>query len=136
MAAVASLATRSRGVRGTVLQGVVWGLGHTITLLAVGGVCLLLRAAIPKSVAAALEGAVGVMLLRRRRGTQGLPFKMWFYPLPAVLTMIGWAWLFWQTGPTRKWGLAQIALGALAFLIRAREMRQWPFGSAVRVVQN
>jgi len=27
--------------------------------------------------------AVGVMLLRRRRGTQGLPFKMWFYPLPA-----------------------------------------------------
>src|SRR6267154_683878 len=73
--------------------------------------------------------AVGVILLRRRRGTQGLPFKMWFYPLPAVLTMIGWAWLFWQTGATRKWGLAEIALGALAFLIRAREMRQWPFGN-------
>src|SRR5207249_8061728 len=36
--------------------------------------------------------AVGVMLLRRRRGTQGLPFKMWLYPMPAVLTMIGWAW--------------------------------------------
>jgi amino acid transporter len=71
--------------------------------------------------------AVGVMLLRRRRGTQGLPFKMWLYPLPAVLTMIGWAWLFWQTGATRKWGLAEIALGALAYLIRAREMRQWPF---------
>jgi amino acid transporter len=73
--------------------------------------------------------AVGVILLRRRRGTQGLPFKMWLYPLPAVLTMIGWAWLFWQTGATRKWGLAEIALGALAFLIRAREMRQWPFGN-------
>jgi len=71
--------------------------------------------------------AVGVMLLRRRRGTQGLPFRMWLYPLPAVLTMIGWAWLFWQTGATRKWGLAEIALGALAYLIRAREMRQWPF---------
>ena len=71
--------------------------------------------------------AVGVILLRRRRGTQGLPFKMWLYPLPAVLTMIGWAWLFWQTGTTRKWGLAEIALGALAYLIRAREMRQWPF---------
>jgi ABC-type nickel/cobalt efflux system permease component RcnA len=63
VAAVASLATRGKGVRGTVLQGVVWGLGHTITLLAVGGVCLLLRAAIPERVAAALEGAVGVMLL-------------------------------------------------------------------------
>jgi fructoselysine transporter len=78
--------------------------------------------------------AVGVMLLRRTRGTQGLPFKMWLYPLPAVLTMIGWAWLFWQTGPTRKWGLAEIALGALAFLIRAREMRQWPFESSQSTV--
>jgi fructoselysine transporter len=78
--------------------------------------------------------AVGVMLLRRRRGTQGLPFKMWLYPLPAVLTMIGWAWLFWQTGPTRKWGLAEIALGTLAFLVRAGEMRQWPFGSSPAAV--
>ena len=74
--------------------------------------------------------AVGVMLLRRRRGAERLPFKMWLYPLPAVLTMIGWAWLFWQTGATRKWGLAEIALGALAFLIRAREVRQWPFGNS------
>ncbi|HXY25412.1 MAG TPA: APC family permease [Candidatus Acidoferrum sp.] len=76
--------------------------------------------------------AVGVILLRRRRGTEGLPFKMWLYPLPAVLTMIGWAWLFWQTGATRKWGLAEIALGILAFLVRAREMRQWPFASHSR----
>jgi amino acid transporter len=71
--------------------------------------------------------AVGVMLLRKRRGAEGLPFKMWLYPVPAVLTMIGWAWLFWQTGATRKWGLVEIALGILAFLVRAREMRQWPF---------
>ena len=63
LAAVASLATRSRGVRGTVLQGAVWGLGHTLTLLLVGGVCLLLRAAISARLAAAFEGAVGVMLL-------------------------------------------------------------------------
>jgi sulfite exporter TauE/SafE len=63
LAEVASLATRSKGTRGTVVQGAVWGLGHTLTLLAVGGACLLLRAAISERVAAALEGAVGVMLL-------------------------------------------------------------------------
>jgi ABC-type nickel/cobalt efflux system permease component RcnA len=63
LAAVASLATRSKGLRGTVFQGVVWGLGHSITLLVVGGACLLLRAAISERLAAALEGAVGVMLL-------------------------------------------------------------------------
>jgi fructoselysine transporter len=79
--------------------------------------------------------AVGVMLLRKQRGTQGLPFKMWLYPLPAVLTMIGWAWLFLQTGQMRK-GLAGIALGALAFLIRAREVRQWPFKSLQSTVDS
>ena len=74
--------------------------------------------------------AVGVMLLRRRWGAEKLPFKMWLYPIPAILTMMGWALLFWATGPARKWGLAEIALGVLAFLIRARKMRQWPFAKA------
>jgi fructoselysine transporter len=74
--------------------------------------------------------AVGVMLLRKRWGTARLPFRMWLYPVPAVLTMIAWAWLFWQTGPVRKWGLLEIALGVIAFLVWTREMRQWPFADA------
>jgi hypothetical protein len=52
---------------------------------------------------------------------------MWLYPLPAVLTILGCAWLFWHTGPARKWGLLEIAIGVAAFLIRARMMREWPF---------
>ena len=71
--------------------------------------------------------AVGVMLLHKRWPPERLPFKMWFYPIPAVLTMLAWAWLFWHTGPIRKWGLLEIGLGVLAFLIWTREMRQWPF---------
>ena len=74
--------------------------------------------------------AVGVMLLRKRWGSDRLPFKMWLYPVPAVLTMLAWAWLFWQTGPVRKWGLLEIALGVIAFLVWTREMRQWPFADA------
>lgn len=74
---------------------------------------------------------VGVMLLRKRWPAKRLPFKMWLYPLPAVLTIIGWAWLFWQTGAARKWGVLEIGLGVLAFLIRARMMRQWPFQDSV-----
>jgi len=80
--------------------------------------------------------AVGVMVLRRRWGTERLPFKMWLYPLPAVLTMIGWAWLFWQTGETRKWGLLEIALGVAAFLIWAWDRRQWPFQSSQSSVDS
>jgi fructoselysine transporter len=71
--------------------------------------------------------AVGVMLLRKRFGSEKLPFKMWLYPAPAVLTMLVWAWLFWQTGSLRKWGLLEVALGVIAFLIWTHEMRQWPF---------
>jgi amino acid transporter len=73
--------------------------------------------------------AVGVMLLRRRWGSERLPFKMWLYPLPAILTMLGWAWLFWQTGAVRKWGLLEIAMGVVAFLIWTKEMHQWPFAA-------
>src|SRR5262245_31763771 len=63
LAAVASLATRSRSLRSTVAQGVAWGLGHTATLLAVGALCLALRSAIPPRLGEALEAVVGVMLL-------------------------------------------------------------------------
>ena len=75
--------------------------------------------------------AAGVMLLRRRWGPERFPFKMWLYPVPAVLTMIGWFWLFWRTGPVRKWGLLQIALGVVAFLIWSWDRKQWPFEKAM-----
>jgi fructoselysine transporter len=73
--------------------------------------------------------AVGVMLLRKRWDSGRLPFKMWLYPLPAVLTMMGWAWLFWQTGPARKYGLMEIGLGVMAYLVWARVKNFWPFES-------
>ena len=69
----------------------------------------------------------GLMLLRKRWGPEKFPFKMWFYPVPAVLTMLGWSWLFWHTGPARKWGLLQIAMGVVAYLVWSWDRKQWPF---------
>lgn len=63
LAAVASLATRSRGLLHSVSQGAAWGLGHTVTLLLAGGVCLLASVAIPARLSHAFELGVGVMLL-------------------------------------------------------------------------
>lgn len=74
--------------------------------------------------------AIGVILLHKRWGSEKFPFKMWLYPVPAVLTALAWAWLFWHTGPVRKWGLLEILLGLMAFLVWTREMRQWPFAEA------
>jgi len=73
--------------------------------------------------------AIGVMLLRKRWPSERLPFKMWAYPMPAVFTAMAWVWLFWHTGPFRKFGLLAVALGVIAFLVWTREMRQWPFAS-------
>jgi sulfite exporter TauE/SafE len=63
LAAVATLATRSRSLANTVLQGVAWGTGHTLTLMLFGGAVLVLGTIVPEHAARGLELAVGVMLV-------------------------------------------------------------------------
>lgn len=63
LAAVATLATRQSTLPQTVRQGVAWGIGHTLVLLAVGTVVLSLGRAVPERMAQALEFGVGVMLV-------------------------------------------------------------------------
>ena len=63
LAAVATIASRHSGARDIVRHGLTWGLGHTLTLLALGGVAFLLGSAIPDGLARGLEFAVGVMLV-------------------------------------------------------------------------
>lgn len=63
VAAVASLATRSRSISETLRQGAFWGLGHTATLFVSGTIVLTLDAVIPERLAQALELLVGLMLI-------------------------------------------------------------------------
>lgn len=41
---------------------------------------------------------VGVSLLRKRFGTANLPFKMWLFPIPVILSIAIWLFLFVSTG--------------------------------------
>ena len=118
-----------------------------VSLLVLGGLALLfsvilnLQTAIVGILAVRLivqfvGQAVGVMLLRRRWSSDKFPFKMWLYPVPAVLTMLGWLWLFWRTGAARKWGLLQIALGVVAFLVWTWEKKQWPFARSQSTIDS
>lgn len=63
LAAVATLATRQHGWPATLRQGVAWGVGHTLTLLLVGGVILILGTTIPHKLDRVLELCVGIMLV-------------------------------------------------------------------------
>jgi len=61
--AIGTIATRSPSVRRAAGVGALWGVGHTITILVVGGAIVLLRVAISPRVGLAMEFAVAVMLI-------------------------------------------------------------------------
>lgn len=63
VAAVTSIASEKCGIRAISRHGFYWGIGHTLTLLLVGGTCLVLRASMPDDIATKLESIVGVMLV-------------------------------------------------------------------------
>jgi len=63
VAAVSSMATRQTSMRQIVRTGAVWGLGHTLTLMAFAGAALVLGLTVHEAFAGWLEFAVGVMLV-------------------------------------------------------------------------
>ena len=63
VAAVASLATRSNTMRGTVKVASFWGIGHAFTLFVFGAVLVALGASLPQRVDRTFEFAVGLMLV-------------------------------------------------------------------------
>jgi ABC-type nickel/cobalt efflux system permease component RcnA len=63
VAAVCSIASRKSGIGTISRHGLFWGIGHTLTLLLVGGTCLLMRTSLPDNMASRLEFTVGIMLV-------------------------------------------------------------------------
>ncbi|HEX5269429.1 MAG TPA: hypothetical protein VFW33_03030, partial [Gemmataceae bacterium] len=75
--------------------------------------------------------AVGVMVLRRTRPELVRPFRMWLYPLPCLLALVGWLYLYAAADPLFiGLGLATLTAGAVAFLSWSAARGAWPFGSA------
>jgi high-affinity nickel permease len=61
--AVSTIVSRSRTLRSAVLIGMLWGLGHTLTILVVGGAIVIFNVVLPPSVETALELCVATMLV-------------------------------------------------------------------------
>jgi amino acid transporter len=78
-------------------------------------------------------GQIGaVVLLRRRSPDMALPFRMWLYPVPVVVALAGWLFIFCTTGvKVMIFGLGVLVLGVLSFLAWSIRVRQWPFAGAV-----
>jgi amino acid transporter len=74
---------------------------------------------------------VGLILLRRRAPDMARPYRMWLYPLPALVALVGWIFVFATTQPrVILFGVGVLALGGLAFLAWSLNTRRWPFGLA------
>jgi amino acid transporter len=63
----------------------------------------------------------------RRRGIRA-PYRMVLYPLPALVALAGWAFIFEQSGGAAiAYGLVTLTAGAAVFAFWAWRVRAWPF---------
>ncbi|MGH9204279.1 MAG: high-affinity nickel-transport family protein [Vicinamibacterales bacterium] len=61
--AITTIVSRERSVKRAAWSGAVWGIGHTVTIVLVGGAIILFNVAIPARLGLLMELSVGVMLV-------------------------------------------------------------------------
>ena len=73
----------------------------------------------------------GLMLLRKREPDMPRPYRMWLYPVPALIAVLGWLFVF-ATTQLRViiFGVVALGLGYLAFLLWSWNTKRWPFAPA------
>jgi basic amino acid/polyamine antiporter, APA family len=78
-----------------------------------------------------LMQVVGLLLLRARRPGYPRPFRMYLYPVPAVLAALGFIYIL-LTRPSWKevrFGTAIALVGIILFVVRSWRRKEWPFSA-------
>jgi len=71
---------------------------------------------------------VGLILLRRQAPNMERPYRMWLYPVPALVALLGWIFVFATTQPTViLFGVGALLVGCVAFVVWSWRTRRWPF---------
>ncbi len=76
-----------------------------------------------------------VMLLRKRAPEMSRPYRIWFYPLPNLVALFGWVFIF-ATSDLRAiiFGLTTLLLGIVFFFIWSWYSQRWPFAQPTTVI--
>ncbi len=77
-----------------------------------------------------LAQTVGVIVFRIRRPDIKRPFKMWLYPIPAVISFIGFVYVLISRNNFLKevrYAAVLIVLGLILYFIRSFKRKEWPF---------
>jgi amino acid transporter len=71
-----------------------------------------------------------LIVLRNKQPNLNRPYRMWLYPLPAIIAIIGWVYVYYASGLVPiLLSLAWVAAGVVAYLLWARFVEHtWPFG--------
>ncbi len=80
--------------------------------------------------------AVGLLWLRKSRPEVRRPFRMWLYPLPALVAMAGFGLVLADKAALLARGALLGAVVAALFFVRARKRREWPFETAAERVER
>jgi amino acid transporter len=65
----------------------------------------------------------------RKRGIRA-PYRMWLFPLPALVALAGWLYIFEQAGLVAiSFGTISLLAGVGVFFVRASRRREWPFSA-------
>lgn len=79
-----------------------------------------------------LAQIVGLMILRKTRPDIPRPFKMWLYPIPALIALIGFLYVLFMRQNFQKevkYAAVLIFVGLIIYFIRSYRRGEFPFGS-------
>jgi hypothetical protein len=67
------------------------------------------------------------LFVMRARGVRA-PYRMWLFPLPALIALLGWIYVYLSAGRNAiVYGVVTLAAGSAVYLGRAARRREWPF---------
>ena len=74
-----------------------------------------------------ISQAIGLLLLKQRKGKAFFPWKMPLYPLPVIVAVLIWFAIFFSTGKKMLYGLLVAFVGLIVFFTKSYLQKDWPF---------
>jgi amino acid transporter len=71
---------------------------------------------------------IAVTTLRHRQAGLRRPYRMLWYPLPSIIALLGWAYVYYAAGwVIIRWSLYLLGTGVIVFIVWAGVENVWPF---------
>jgi len=115
-----------------------------LSLLAIGGIAIIcsffslgvvIDVLIATRIIVQFIGQIfAVALLRKNSPALERPYRIWLYPLPSLIALVGWLFIYLTLDlQIIMFSLVALATGVVCFLAWSRSASKWPFKSTVPI---